>query len=146
MMRALLDINLLIALFDADHTFHDRAHGWYRKNRIHGWASCPLTENGVVRILSNPNYRPNAPLMPEEVISRLQDFSDRSDHFFWPDSISIRDGDRIDRSILLGPRQLTDVYLLALAVTNGGRLVTFDENIPANAVRGAGPDHLCVVG
>ena len=145
-MRALLDTNVLIALFDPDHAFHDRAHGWYRAHRSKGWASCPLTENGLVRILSNLNYRLDAPLMPEEVISRLQDFIDRSDHVFWTDSISIRDGDRIDRSILIGPRQLKDVYLLALAVTNGGRLATFDENIAAHAVWGAGPDHLCVIG
>ena len=58
-MRALLDVNVLIALLDSDHTSHAVALGWFTENAREGWASCPITQNGCVRIMSNPGY-PNA--------------------------------------------------------------------------------------
>jgi predicted nucleic acid-binding protein len=68
-----------------------------------------------------------------------------TDHAFWPDDISLLDEGLIDRNHVLGPKQLTDIYLLALAVKHGGRFVTFDQGIPLAAVRGAQSHHLVVI-
>lgn len=142
-MRSLLDVNVLLALFDADHAFHERAHGWYGQNTA--WASCPNSENGLIRIMSNPNYHPVERHSPSEVISALQSFSKNSDHEFWADSLSLRDASCVDAGKILGSRVLTDIYLLALACRNGGRLVTFDEGINLTAVVGAKPENLHVI-
>jgi toxin-antitoxin system PIN domain toxin len=139
---ALLDVNVLIALFDPDHVHHEAAHAWFGTHRASGWATCPLTENGVVRILSNPAYSPSAE-RPADVARRLAAFRDSGDHVFWPDDVSVCDSRIFDLGI--GHRHLTDVYLLALAVSRDGRLATFDRKVPAKAVRGARPDHLIVV-
>ena len=139
---ALLDVNVLIALFDPDHVHHDAAHAWFATHRSSGWASCPLTENGFIRILSNPAYSPTAE-RPAEVARRLTAFRDSGDHVFWPDDVSVCDLRVFDLSV--GHRHLTDVYLLALAVRRNGRLATFDRSIPAKAVRGARAGHLVVV-
>ena len=143
-MRALLDLNLLIALLDPDHVFHERAHAWWAANGRTGWASCPLTENGVVRIMSNPGYSRQLRLTPGDLISRLAGFAAQTDHEFWPDDVSLRDTTAFDHARLHSPRLLTDLYLLALAVRRGGRLVTFDEGIPIAAVHHAAARHLVV--
>jgi len=90
-MRALLDVNVIIALLDPDHAFHERAHAWWAANMKHGWASCPLTENGVVRIMSNPGYSQKTRFTPGDLIGRLRTFAGQSDHEFWPDDISLRE-------------------------------------------------------
>jgi len=134
-MRALLDVNVLIALLDADHTSHDAALGWFRANAEYGWASCPITQNGCVRIMSHPGY-PNAHTV-NEIVGRLHRASIERVHEFWPDDVSVLNDQVIDSTRIHGPRQLTDVYLLALAVSRGGVLVTFDRAIALSAVRGA---------
>jgi hypothetical protein len=139
---ALLDVNLLVALFDPDHVHHDPAHAWFGTHRSSGWATCPLTENGVVRILSNPAYSPSTE-RPAEIARRLASFRKSGHHVFWPDDVSVCDSGLF--SLTVGHRQLTDVYLLALAVRRGGRLATFDRSIPVKAVRGARADHLAVI-
>jgi len=139
---ALLDVNFLIALFDPDHVHHEAAHAWFSTQRASGWASCPLTENGVVRILSNPAYSPSAE-RPAAIAARMASFRESGRHVFWPDDVSICDA-RVF-SLGIGHRQLTDVYLLALAVRRDGRLATFDRSIPRKAVRGARSDHIVVV-
>lgn len=144
-MRALLDVNVWIALFDADHVFHDRAHEWFAGNLGAGFATCPITENGVVRILSNPRYSKAFQLTPGDVIERLDRFCSSHDHRFWADEISLRDPALFHRGNLVGPRQLTDLYLLALAKLRGGCLVTFDQAIPLNPVPGVDPAHLKVI-
>jgi toxin-antitoxin system PIN domain toxin len=139
---ALLDVNFLIALFDPDHVHHEAAHAWFSSERGSGWATCPLTENGVVRILSNPAYSPSAE-RPAEIAARLAAFRASGDHAFWPDDVSICDAKLFRLGI--GHRQLTDAYLLALAVRRSGRLATFDRSIPTKAVHGARSEHLVVV-
>jgi hypothetical protein len=139
-MRALLDVNVLIALLDADHTSHRSAVVWFSEHANAGWASCPITENGCVRIMSHPSY-PNAHSVVE-IVERLRAATAHAAHQFWPDSQSLLDERLIDASRVHGPRQLTDVYLLALAMKNGGRLVTFDATIARGAVKGAKPQHL----
>jgi len=135
-VRALLDINVLIALLDPDHVFHDRAHAWWKGHAKSGWASCPLTENGVVRIMSNPAYSRAAKFRPGDLIERLDLFASRSNHEFWPDDLSLRDTTAFARDRLHASRAITDVYLLALAVKNHGSLATFDQAIPVSAVTG----------
>ncbi|MEQ1855705.1 MAG: TA system VapC family ribonuclease toxin [Longimicrobiales bacterium] len=139
-MRALLDVNVLIALLDADHTAHRDATAWFAEHVLGGWASCPITENGCVRIMSHTGY-PNAHSVTE-VAARLRAATVHPSHEFWPDSLSLLDESLIDTTRIHGPRQLTDAYLLALAVEHGGRLVTFDSAIPVGAVAGAEPRHL----
>jgi len=144
-VRALLDVNLVIALLDADHVFHERAHRWWAANARQGWASCPLTENGVVRVMSNSSYSAAARFAPAQLISRLRGFADQTDHEFWPDGLSLRDATVFDESRLHSSRLITDQYLLALAARHRGRLATFDQGIPLSAVQGATSAHLCVV-
>jgi toxin-antitoxin system PIN domain toxin len=143
-MRALLDVNVIIALFDPDHAFHERAHMWWAANRKPGWASCPLTENGVVRIMSHPGYSTKVRFAPGDLIGRLRQFAAQSNHEFWPDDISVRDEKIFAAERLHNSRQLTDLYLLALAVAHRGRLVTFDQGIPRSGVPHATEAHLCV--
>jgi len=144
-MRALLDINVLIALLDPDHTFHERAHAWWEVNGNSGWSSCPLTENGVVRIMSNPNYSRQLRLTPEDLVGRITEFASRTNHEFWPDDVSLRDALVFDQARIHSSRLLTDIYLLALSAARGGRLVTFDEGIPLSAVRSATTHQLVVL-
>jgi uncharacterized protein len=142
-VRALFDLNMLVALLDDQHVDNARAHEWFAENRARGWASCPLTQNGFMRILSQPSYA--FPIPIGDAINHLRDATASDDHVFWPNDISLLDEQLIDHSRVLGPKQLTDIYLLALAVKYGGRLVTFDRAIPMAAIRGARPEHLVVI-
>ncbi|CAN5583111.1 type II toxin-antitoxin system VapC family toxin [soil metagenome] len=143
-MRALFDVNFIIALLDPDHVHSERAHDWWAANRSLGWASCPIAENGVVRILSNPNYSSNLRLTPNDIIGLLRGFVIDSDHEFWPDDISLRDDKIFHSDRIHGSGQLTALYLLALATRNNGRLVTFARGIALSAVNGAKTQNLCV--
>ena len=144
-MRALLDVNVLVALFDPDHTFHERAHAWFQQEGKAGWSSCPLTENGVVRVLSHPEYSHSLRLSAASVIASLEVFCGRTDHEFWADDITVRDGGVFLRDRIHGARQLTDLYLLGLATNRRGRLVTFDHSIPRSAVPRATAANLHVI-
>lgn len=142
-MRALLDVNMLIALLDRDHALHANAAKWLTSNIAGGWASCPLTQNGCVRILSQPSY-PN-PQTANAAAQRLREATLSEYHQFWADDISLLDATLFDWQYLLYSRQLTDAYLLALAVKNNGVFVTLDQHIQLAAVRGAKPQHLVVL-
>jgi uncharacterized protein len=141
--RALLDINVLLALLDSDHVDHDRARDWISAEISHGWASCAITQNGFVRIISQPRYP--SPVSPALALARLARASSTEYHEFWPCSVSLLDERIIDRSRLVGPRQVTDGYLLALAVHHDGRLVTFDRSVPLSTVHGAQEANLTVL-
>lgn len=142
-MRALLDVNVLIALLDADHSLHERANSWFADRARGGWASCPITQNGCIRIMSHPGY-PNM-LPPSAVMARLAEACAGKLHEFWADHISLLDGRRIDAQRIHGPRQLTDIYLLALAFHHDAQFVTFDAAVPVAAVRGAKAKSLLVL-
>lgn len=144
-MRSMLDVNVVIALLDADHAFHERAYAWWATHANAGWASCPITENGVVRVMSNPAYSAATRFAPATLISRLRTFVRETDHEFWADDVSVRDETAILAERIHGSRQLTELYLLALAVRHQGRLATFDQSIPASAVPGAKARHLSMV-
>lgn len=136
-MTYLLDVNVLIALIDPAHIDHDRAHEWFDAVGRHSWATSPMTENGVLRVLGNPRY-PNSPGSPAVVVEVLRELRGLSGHCFWPDDISLVDGARCDASRLLASGQITDSYLLALALTHGGQLATFDRRlIPDSVIEGA---------
>jgi toxin-antitoxin system PIN domain toxin len=141
--RALLDINVLLALLDSDHVDHARAHTWLDEEIAAGWASCAITQNGFVRVLSQPRYP--SPVSPAQAIDLLSRTCDSSHHAFWPCEVSVLDAHLVDRSRLHGPRQVTDAYLLALAVAHEGRFVTFDRSLALTSVHGAVKDHLTVL-
>lgn len=143
-MRSLLDINVVIALLDPDHIFQERAHKWWSESGDRRWASCPLTENGVVRIMSTPGYRQKRRFTPREVTFQIREFIDRTDHEFWPDNISLLDGKIFRSDRIHTPKQITDLYLLALATKRRERLVTFDQGISLSAVVGAKPENLLI--
>lgn len=142
-MRALLDVNVLVALLDSDHVHHLAAHAWLEAHIESGWASCPLTQNGCIRIMSQPAYPASLPA--RAVASRPHDATATRWHAFWPDSISLVDESFVEWGGVLSPRHVTDVYLLRLAVHNAGRFVTFDRSVPLRAVAGANARHLAMI-
>jgi uncharacterized protein len=131
-MRALFDVNVLIALFQPDHVHHQRVHQWWEKNQHSGWATCPITENGFVRILSQPKY-PLPQTIPS-AIKLLNMAKNATDHAFWPDAVSLLDPNPFNIDAFTQHGQITDSYLLALAVKNNGRLVTLDQDIKTSTV------------
>ena len=142
-MRALLDVNVLIALLDENHTHHAAASEWFGGHIDLGWVSCPLTQNGCIRIISQPRY-PNA-LDVSEAVARLRAAVSTPYHQFIADDVSLLDDSVVVHRQLFGPRQLTDVYLLALAVVHDARLVTLDKSVPLAAVRRASDASLIVI-
>ena len=135
--------SVLLALLDRSHVDHDGARRWLTSRADPSWASCAITQNGYVRIVSQASY-PRA-ISTAAAIDLLAGACRTTHHDFWPSDVSILDASIVDPNALLGPKQLTDVYLLALAVRHGGRLVTFDRTVPVAAVVGAEPHHLVVL-
>jgi toxin-antitoxin system PIN domain toxin len=129
----LLDVNALIALGDQNHTDHRRVSEWFLANSRDGWATCPLTENGFVRILGHANY-PNGPGSPTVARDLLAEICRLPGHQFWPDEATLRETAIFPK--LTTSRQVTDLYLLALAVQKAGRLATLDERMDASLVPG----------
>ena len=141
--RALLDVNVLIALLDADHLHHRRASQWLTEHIGAGWASCAITQNGCVRIMSQPGY-PN-PLPTAQVAARLAEATRTRHHLFVPSDASLLDPGLFDTGQLLGHRQVTDAWLLGLAVAHRLRLVGFDGALALRAVRGATALHVVAI-
>ena len=143
-MTCLLDVNVLIALLDRAHVHHGRAHAWFDREGRTSFATCPVTQNAALRILSHPRY-PKPAGSPSAVVPVLQSVLALDGHRFWPDEISLLDEARVDPARLLHHARLTDDYLLALAVSRGGRLATMDRRLRPDAVRG-GADALLPIG
>ncbi len=143
MKPGLLDVNFLIALIDPAHESHNAAHAWFEGGRRHGWATCPITENGCLRILGKPGY-PFPGLTVERVRNLLAELVASEGHRFWPDSVSMLEANRFALPKLT-PKNITDLYLLRLAKASGGRLITFDGHIRWEWVTGCGPDDLEVL-
>jgi toxin-antitoxin system PIN domain toxin len=137
-MGALLDVNALIALVDSDHVGHHAMQKWFIRHHRFGWATCPLTENGMVRVLSQAAY-PSGQRTPTEAIQVLNALKTAfgNSYQFWPDDISIADDSTFESALIAGTRQVTDVYLLGLAARNNGAMVSFDRSLIWQAVRGA---------
>lgn len=132
-MITLLDVNVLIALVDAEHIHHQPATRFFPQAQAHGWATCPITENGFLRILGRPG-RSVADNSPNMTRTLLHGLLAKPGHQFWNDNISASDTRLFPT--LPASRHLTDIYLLALAVKHGGRFATFDAGIDASLVPG----------
>ena len=143
-MRHLLDVNVWIALLDEAHVHHAPALAFVERRKVK-IATCPLTENGVIRILNLPGYSKQGPVGFEPVQQKLQQICADMDHEFWPDILSLRTETRVNWSRVLGHNQITDVYLLALAMANKGCLVTLDHRVALSAVIGAGSVNLMLL-
>jgi uncharacterized protein len=137
------DVNVLIALLDPMHPDHNKASQWYAGTTSTGWATCPLTENGFIRILSSPSY-PNLQLRVEDAVSLLEATiaNPAAQHHFWNDSISLRDKTLFTPSAIVGPKQITDIYLLGLCKQRQGTLVTLDSRITTTALVSSHPNIL----
>ena len=142
-MRSLYDVSSLIALLDSDHSAHNAVSAWFVSNIELGWASCPLTQNGYLRILSQRGYP--RPVSLIQAHAQLLAATSTHYHQFIADDISLLDDSRVRFRDLSSHRQLTDVYLLALAVAHDARLVTLDTHIPFGAVQAANESHLVVI-
>ena len=141
---ALLDVNVLVALFFPDHVHHGLAHDWFADYRHNGWATCPITENGLIRVACR-QPADEEPIRPATVLDYLRRFCADKHHRTWADSVCLTDTSLFAPQFIRGPGQLTDVYLLGLAAKMGGRLASFDRTIPLAAVRGASAEILQVI-
>ena len=141
-MRALLDTSVLIALLDANHIHHTLCSQWLAGTQD-GWASCPITLNGCVRILSQPNYPNRVPM--QTAVNGLRAAMAHPVHAFWPDAVDPLAAPALNWDVLLRPAHITDAYLLALAVHNQGCLVTLGQGISLAWVFGAEAKHLKVL-
>lgn len=129
MTVSLLDVNVLIALAWPSHVHHRRARDWLQRHAAEGWATCPLTQSAFVRISSNPKIIPDA-VTPREALTLLGRMVVLPHHVFWPDDVGITHPD-VPTALLVGHRQVTDAYLLGLAIHHGGRLATLDTGLSA---------------
>jgi uncharacterized protein len=134
-MRYLLDVNLLIALIDPAHVQHEQVHEWFGRVGHKAFATCPITENGLLRIVGHPKY-PNSPGPPSAVAAALEAIRGLDGHQFWPDSISLVGSHLADPALLSSHSRVTDTYLLALARENRGKLATLDQRLATEVVDG----------
>lgn len=133
-MTVLLDVNVLVALLDPGHVFHDVAHAWFGVRET-SWATCPMTENGTIRVISSPRY-PNTTGTASAAADLVAGLCEIPGHVFWPDSVSLLDSEVCQKDRLATSGQVTASYLLALAVANSGRLATFDKQVATSAITG----------
>ncbi len=143
MMRALLDVNVLIALLDPLHVHHGTAQHWFACEGENGWATCPITQNGFVRIVAQPAY--GGTWSVAGAVELLGEFTAHAKHEFWADSVSLTDPAVCHAHKIGGPRRVTDIYLLALARANRGVFVTLDAKVSPQAVVDGDP-HLALIG
>lgn len=141
---ALLDVNVLLALSNPKHTHHEAAHDWFADHHAFGWATCPITQNGFIRVLSNAAAGAGT-FRPADVVDLLRRFCSAKEHVFWADAVSLTDNALFNPSLIRGYRQVTDIYLLGLAKKMGGYLATFDAGIPLGAVIGATRNTIAVI-
>src|SRR5690242_1005480 len=130
MSALLLDVNVLIALIWPAHAFHSRMQNWFARNSRRGWATCPVTQTGFVRIVSNPAFSSDA-VSPEEAVSVLAANLQHRSHQFWADGIGIEEATQAFRHRVVGHQQITDAYLLGLAAHHKGKLATLDRSVAA---------------
>ena len=130
MKASLLDTSILVALLWPSHAQHESAVKWFTRHRARGWATCPLTEAGFVRVVSNPAFSRDA-VSPTEAAGLLAANTAASDHVFWPDDLTFVDATSYAGPRLVGHQQVTDAYLLGLAIRHDGALATLDGRIAA---------------
>jgi hypothetical protein len=125
---SLLDVNVLIAMTWPAHRAHGKVQHWLAHHAREKWATCPFTETAFVRILSNPAFSLDA-LTPADAIALLQSNLTHPAHQFWPDDIGLLDAIASCAPRIVGHQQVTDAYLLGLALHRKGKLVTLDSSI-----------------
>jgi toxin-antitoxin system PIN domain toxin len=130
MSVCLLDVNVLVALVWPVHEFHETATNWFARHARQGWATCPFTEAGLVRTISNPAFSPHA-VSPREALLVLADLTARHRYEFWPDTLTLDRATAPLKDRIVGHKQITDAYLLGLAIHKGGTLATLDRGIAA---------------
>ena len=143
-MRHLLDVNVWVALLDEAHVFHAQALAFVQRRKLK-IATCALVENAVIRVLNMPAYSKLGPVGFEAVARKLADICTELDHEFWPDDVSLRTPGLVQWPRVLGHQQISDIYLLALAVAHGGCLVTLDHGVALSTVAAATPKHLLLL-
>jgi len=131
--RFLLDVNVLIALMDADRVHHDPAHEWFETLADSEWLTCPITQNGAIRVVTGPKYV-NGPVRLADAVDSLRTVIAKGSHVVVPDEISLLDDSHMDIAKLASAAQITDTYLLALASSQNAAFVTFDQRMITAAV------------
>lgn len=129
----LLDVNILVARFWEEHVFHQKVRAWMASNEREGWATCPITQAGMVRTISNPSFSRNAPRPAEAIHWLAESLRQDPNHHFWPDDLSVSNACAKSLPRLSGFKQLTDAYLLGLAIHKKARLLTLDSRMVALA-------------
>lgn len=130
MTAYLLDVNVLLAMSWPGHQFHETAERWFARHAAKAWATCPIVEAGFVRIISNPAFSPRA-VSVKEALAALAQSAKHPGHQFWPDDLTLSDGIVKLKQRITGHQQITDVYLLGLAIHRKGKLATLDRAIAA---------------
>lgn len=143
-MIGLPDVNVLVALAWPNHVHHQAARQWFDDHHRDGWATCPLTESGFVRVSANRRVMPIA-TTPPQAIRLLSEMTGLEGHTFWTDETSIARSRWIAAEMLVGHGQVTDAHILAVTLSHGGRLVTFDGGIAEILPAGASKDVLLVL-
>jgi len=143
MTAFLLDVNVLVALAWPGHEAHEQVQVWFARNADLGWATCPFTESAFVRIVSNPAFSPHA-VSPQDALRGLSMSLKHPAHRFWAADIDFGDAVRRFEGRLVGHQQVTDAYLLGLALHKKGKLATLDRSLGA-LVDASGPDHKSIV-
>ena len=144
MTVALLDVNVLLGMLWRKHDFHASAMEWFLRNRESGWATCPLTQTGFVRVISNPNSYQFGPTVEEAIELLNSSIAASSDHHFWHHGLPLERWSHGLRSRIQGHKQITDAYLLALALHHKGQFVTFDRRMLQLAPNGS-PERAALV-
>ena len=126
----LLDVNVLVALMWPAHAYHDRAQEWFAKYSKTGWATCPLTQAGCIRILSNPSFSSDA-VTPQQALKILVANLKHPSHQFWPDDVSFAEAVEPMQKQMVGHQQVSDAYLLGLALHRKAKLATMDRGVLA---------------
>ena len=127
MKAALLDVNVLVALAWPNHVRHDAAHAWFSRHAGAIWATCPITQCGFIRVSSNPKITGGS-VSPRDAHTVLCGMTAHKHHVFWPADLDYSLAENRCAALVVGHRQVTDAYLIDLAVRHKGRLVTLDKN------------------
>jgi len=130
MSASLLDVNVLIALMWPAHQSHSQVEDWFSRHASQGWATCPFTQAAFVRLLSNPAFSRDA-VTPHEAITLLSANLKHRYHRYWDDEISFAEAVKEFEGRLVGHRQVTDAYLLGLAIHKKGKFATLDRSVQA---------------
>ena len=141
----LLDVNVLVARFWEPHIFHHKVRAWMATHEHEGWATCPITEAGLVRTLSNPGFSPQGPRPAEALHWMAESLREDPNHQFWADDLPVAAACEETISQLHGFKQLTDAYLLGLAIHKKGRLLTLDQRMLALAGEGTSARRALVI-